>query len=103
MAASVLPWAIGTSCGIILGNILPSIIVSALSVALYGMFLAIIIPPSKKNHTILFIVLISFIASYLCTILPGIRSLSSGTRIILLTLIIASIASIIKPIKEEDV
>ena len=102
MAASVLPCAIGTSCRIILRNILPSIIVSALSVALYGMFLAIIIPPSKKNHTILFIVLVSFISSYLCTILPGIRSLSSGTRIILLTVIIASIASIVKPVKEED-
>lgn len=101
MSASILPWAIGTSCGIIMGNILPSSIVSALSVALYGMFLAIIIPPSRKNKTVLVLVMISFLSSYLCTILPVISSISSGTRIIILTVVISLIAAIIKPIKED--
>ena len=41
-------WSIGTSLGIIAGNFLPARVVSALSVALYGMFLAIIVPPAKK-------------------------------------------------------
>ena len=101
MSASILPWAIGTSCGIVMGNILPSSIVSALSVALYGMFLAIIIPPSRKNKTVLVLVMISFLSSYLCTILPVISSISSGTRIIILTVFISLIAAIIKPIKED--
>ncbi len=101
MSASILPWAIGTSCGIVMGNILPSSIVSALSVALYGMFLAIIIPPSRKNKTVLVLVMISFLSSYLCTILPVISSISSGTRIIILTVVISLIAAIIKPIKED--
>lgn len=102
MSASVLPWTIGTSLGIIMGNILPTAIVSALSVALYGMFLAIIIPPSRKNHVVLVLVLISFITSYLCTIIPFLSQISSGTRIILLTVIIASIVAIVKPIQEEE-
>jgi predicted branched-subunit amino acid permease len=101
MSASILPWAIGTSCGIVMGNILPSSIVSALSVALYGMFLAIIIPPSRKNKTVLVLVMISFLSSYLCTILPVISSISSGTRILILTVVISLIAAIIKPIKED--
>ncbi len=102
MSASILPWAIGTSCGIIMGNILPTAIVSALSVALYGMFLAIIIPPSRKNKTVLILVMISFLSSYLCTIIPMISSISSGTRIIILTVVISLLAAFIKPIKEES-
>ena len=100
MAASVLPWAIGTSCGIIMGNILPTALVSALSVALYGMFLAIIIPPTKKDKVVLILVILSFFTSYLCSILPILSSISSGTRIILLTIVIAGGAAILKPIKE---
>lgn len=101
MAASVLPWAIGTSCGIVMGNILPNALVSALSVALYGMFLAIIIPPAKKNKVVLVLVILSFLASYLCTILPILSSISSGTRIIILTMLIAGLAAFLKPIKED--
>lgn len=101
MAASVLPWAVGTSCGIVMGNILPSALVSALSVALYGMFLAIIIPPAKKNKVVLVLVILSFLASYVCTIIPILSSISSGTRIIILTILLAGSAAFLKPIKEE--
>ena len=63
IAASALPWCIGTSFGIMMGNVLPARIVSALSVALYGMFLAIIIPPSRKNRTVMAVVLTGFLSS----------------------------------------
>lgn len=102
MSVSVLPWAIGTSFGIVLGNILPNAIVSALSVALYGMFLAIIIPPCKKDRTITFLVILSFICSYFAELLPYISTLSSGTRLIILTITISVIASIIKPIRRKS-
>ena len=46
-------WAVGTALGIIMGNLLPARVVSALSVALYGMFLAIIIPPARENKVVL--------------------------------------------------
>lgn len=95
-------WCIGTSLGIIAGNFLPARIVSALSVALYGMFLAIIVPPAKKNIVILISVLISFAASFACSKLPLISQLSGGTRTIILTIVISSIVAIIKPIDDSE-
>ena len=76
-------WAAGTACGIIAGNLLPLRAVSALSVALYGMFLAIIIPPARKSKVVAALVAISFALSFVCTYLPGISALSDGTRTIL--------------------
>ena len=96
-------WSIGTSLGIIAGNFLPARVVSALSVALYGMFLAIIIPPARKNLVIAIAVAVSFLCSYLCGIIPYVKELSSGTRTIILTVVIASIVAIIKPVDEPAV
>ena len=95
-------WSLGTSCGIVAGNFLPARVVSALSVALYGMFLAIIIPPAKKNLVILVSVIISFAASYACTVIPMVKELSGGTRTIILTVIIASIVAVVKPIPDTE-
>jgi len=95
-------WSVGTALGIIAGNILPAGVVSALSVALFGMFLAVIIPPSKENKVVGMFVIISFAASWLAGILPVISSFSDGTRTIILTVIIASIAAYLFPVKEEE-
>lgn len=95
-------WSLGTSLGIIAGNMLPARVVSALSVALYGMFIAIIVPPAKKNITIAIAVLVSFAASYCSTILPVIKDISSGTRTIILTVVISAVVAIIKPVADED-
>ncbi|MCQ2592099.1 MAG: AzlC family ABC transporter permease [Treponema sp.] len=99
---SVPLWSIGTSLGIIAGNILPARVVSALSVALYGMFIAIIIPPAKKDLIITIAIVVSFISSYLCGIIPGIKTLSGGTRTIILTVVISAIIALIKPVKDEE-
>lgn len=99
---SVPLWSIGTSLGIIAGNILPVRIVSALSVALYGMFIAIIVPPAKKDMAVLCGIVVSFILSYLCGILPVVSSLSAGNRTIILTILISTALAIIKPVKEEE-
>ncbi len=95
-------WSIGTSLGIIAGNFLPARVVSALSVALYGMFLAIIVPPAKKNIVIMISVIVSFAASFACTKLPLVSQLSGGTRTIILTVVISSIVALIKPISDSD-
>lgn len=95
-------WAFGTMFGIIAGNVLPPRIVSALSVALYGMFIAIIIPPSKKNRIVAALVILSFAASELATVLPVLSTASDGTRTILLTLAISAAAALISPVKPED-
>ncbi len=102
IAVAVPLWSIGTSLGIIAGNFLPARVVSALSVALYGMFLAIIIPPCKKSLTIAVAVSISFATSYAASILPFSRGLSGGTRTIILTVVIAAICAIVKPLPAES-
>ena len=95
-------WAIGTALGIMAGNILPLRLVSALSVALYGMFLAIIIPPARKNRIVAALVLISFALSFACGYIPGIASLSDGTRTILLTVVISGAAAVLFPVKAQE-
>lgn len=94
-------WAIGTALGIIAGNALPLRVVSALSVALYGMFLAIIIPPARKNHIIAGLVALSFALSLACNYLPGISAMSDGTRTILLTVVISAAAAVLFPVKDQ--
>ena len=90
-------WAFGTLFGTLMGSI-----VSALSVGLYGMFLAIIIPPARKNKILAGVVLISMGASFAFTKLPVVHTLSTGTRTILLTILIAGGAAILFPINEEE-
>lgn len=95
-------WALGTCLGVLCGNLLPENVVSALSVGLYGMFLAIIIPPARKNKTIAGLVIISMLASFIFSKLPALSSVSSGMRIIILTVIISGIAAVLFPVKEEN-
>lgn len=100
--SSVPLWALGTSLGIIMGNLLPVRIVSALSVALYGMFIAIIIPPTKQNRVILFLVPICFALSLAFSLIPVINKISEGNRIIILTVAISAVAALLFPIKQEE-
>ncbi len=95
-------WCAGTVLGVVMGNILPVWVTNGLSVAMYGMFLAIIIPPSRKSRFILGLVTVSMAASGLFAVLPGIRRVSSGFRIIILTVLIAGAAAWLRPIEEED-
>ena len=94
-------WAFGTYFGCLMGNVLPVNIVNALSVSLYAMFLAIIVPPARKNKTLLVLIIISMLASYLFGILPIVSEISSGVRIILLTILLSGAAAILFPIKED--
>ena len=102
MLASMPFWAGGTALGIIAGNILPLRIVSALSVALYGMFLAVIIPPGRKDKVIAVLVVLSFTASYAACYLPGISGLSDGNRTILLTVLLSAAAAVLFPVKKQE-
>ncbi len=102
MSVSIPAWASGAALGVIMGNILPQSLVSALSVGLYGMFLAIVIPPARKNKIIASLVIISMALSFAFAKLPLISSLSSGIRVIILTVVIALTAAILFPVKEEE-
>ncbi len=96
-------WILGTVLGALIGNILPVSLSNALSVALYGMFLAVVVPASKKDKTIAAVVLASMAGSCAFTFLPVLSEIDSGTRIIILTLVIAAAAAVIKPVKQEEV
>lgn len=102
MTVSIPCWALGTGLGVLMGNILPQSLVSALSVGLYGMFLAIIIPPARKNKIIAGLVIISMSLSFAFAKLPFICNISSGMRIIILTVIISLAAAVLFPVKDEE-
>lgn len=95
-------WAIGTALGVMAGNMLPANIVSAFSVALYGMFLAVIIPQAKKDKVVAVLIVISFALSYLGTYIPFIKDMSDGTKTIIFTILISAGAAILFPRKPQE-
>ncbi|MBE6749534.1 MAG: AzlC family ABC transporter permease [Ruminococcaceae bacterium] len=102
MSVSIPGWALGAFLGVVMGNVMPPSIVSALSVGLYGMFLAIIIPKARENKVIAAIILISMSLSLALAKLPVISQVSSGIRVIILTVVISLAAAILFPVKEEE-
>ena len=101
MAVAIPGWLLGTALGAVAGNILPVRVLSALGVALYAMFCAIIVPPAKENKILAGIILFSMLSSLAFAVLPLLRDISSGTRVILLTVGIAALAAALFPRKED--
>lgn len=95
-------WVLGTALGGIMGQILPSFITSALSIALYAMFLATILPPARENKTLAILVALSMLLSFLFSKISFLSTISSGMKVIILTVILSSIFAIIRPIGEEN-
>ncbi len=95
-------WALGTMCGIVVGNILPEVVTTALSVAIYGMFLAVVIPPCRKNKAVTAVVLSSFVISGLSKVVPVISDMTESVRVIVLTLVISVAAALLFPVKDEE-
>lgn len=94
-------WVFGTFVGETLINFLPLSIQNAMGIALYGMFLAIIIPSSKKSMPILKVILISAIISCLFYYIPLFSVLSSGAKLILATILGAVYGAWKYPVNEE--
>lgn len=94
-------WTLGTYLGVLMGNLLPGSLVSALSVGLYGMFLAVIIPPARRSRVVGVLVAVSMALSLLADRLPLLGHISSGTKIILLTVMISTAAALLFPVKEQ--
>ena len=95
---STMFWASGCAAGIVAGGMLPVSVVSALSVALYGMFLAIVMPPSRRDGNVLLAVTASFLTSGLCAVAPLVREWSAGTRTIVLTIVLSTLVAWLRPI-----
>ena len=99
---STLFWATGCAVGILAGSLLPPAMVTALSMSLYGMFLAIIIPPAHQDRNVLYALAVSVVLSGLCAVMPISAEWSSGMRTVVLTIVISAIFAWFKPIKTDD-
>ena len=95
-------WASGTLLGAVAGSLLPEFIVNALGVALYAMFIAIIVPPATKEWGVFFAVVLSAGISCALYFGPVFSALSSGFAIIITALVVSLITALIFPIKTEE-
>lgn len=102
MTPSIPGWTIGTFLGVVSGQILPVRLVSALSLALYGMFLALVIPAARDNRVLAGLVPLSMAASFLFSAVPLLKTLSSGMRIIFLTIALSLGAALLFPVDEKE-
>ena len=95
---STLFWASGTAMGIMAGSLLPETMVTALSMSLYGMFLAIIMPMARADRDVMYAVMASFVLSGVSAVAPIVSEMNSGTRTIVLTIVISAVAAWLKPL-----
>ena len=102
MCMAIPGWTLGTLAGAVSGSLLPEFIISALSVAIYGMFLAVIIPPAKTNRAVLGVVIAAMAVSSLFAVVPILQSVSSGFVIIITTVLVAGAAAFLCPVKEKE-
>ncbi len=93
-------WTLGTAAGAFFGPLLPERALSALGVALYGMFLAIIIPPAKTDKILAGVIAVSMALSLLFFLIPALQNVSSGLRLIILTVVIAGAAAALFPVTD---
>ncbi len=97
MAISIPLWALGSATGCFSGGVLPPRLVSALSVALFGMFIAIIVPPVRNDRLIGGIIAVCFAASFALSKLSVFDMISGGTKTIILTIVISAAAALLFP------
>ena len=97
----IIGWTSGTACGAVAGSMLPAAINSALSVALYGMFLAVVIPAAKKTRPVLLMALLAAAISCILYYVPLFQGISAGMSIIICTVAASVVGAIVFPAQEE--
>ena len=98
----ILGWTGGTLLGALAGSLLPTSIRAALGVMLYGMFIAVVVPPAKKEKEVLAAVALALVCSCLFAWVPGLKDISAGISIVICTVVAAGICAVLFPIKEEE-
>lgn len=98
----VLGWSGGTLIGAVATSLLPTSVTDAMGIALYGMFIAIVVPPAREQKNVLFAVILAIAASYAFTYLPVLKSVSSGWSVIIITVAVSAVAAFLFPVKEEE-
>lgn len=98
----ILAWTCGGFFGAFASNALPTIVSSALGIAIYGMFMAIIIPAAREERPVTAVIIIAAILSSLMEWAPVLRDVSPGMAIIVCTVLAATAGAIIHPVEEEE-
>ena len=99
----ILGWTGGTLLGALAGTVLPDSIRAALGVMLYGMFIAIVVPPARRERPVLVAVLLALVLSCLFTWMPGLKEVSGGLSIVICTVAAAAVCAWLFPVEEEEV
>ena len=97
----ILGWGGGTFAGAVASGLLPKSVCSALSLALYGMFVAIVVPVAKKSKSVLFVVCVAALFSILLYYVPIFHFISTGISIVICTVAAAAIGAIVAPVKKK--
>ena len=100
IAISFLGWSSGTIFGAVAGELLPASVTNAMGIVLYGMFLAIIIPPARKQRSVLFVVIISAGLSIIFKYL--LPMLSSGFAIIISAVVGSALGALFFPVEDKE-
>lgn len=95
-------WTAGTLIGAVATTLLPEILTDAMGIMLYGMFIAIIVPPAKEHKNVLIAVVLAIVASYAFSYLPVLSQISGGWSVIMITMGVSALAAWLFPIKEEE-
>jgi len=95
----VLGWTAGTTVGAVASHYMPQILTNSMGIALYGMFIAIIIPPARENIKVTFAIILSIILSVSFNYIPVLHQLSGGWSIIIITIFVSAISATLFPIK----
>ena len=98
----IIGWTSGTLCGAVAGNILPSVVVSALGIAIYAMFIAVVIPKACIDRKVALCALLSVGLSCLFYFLPYLKSIPSGFVIIICAVAASAVFALLMPVDEED-
>ena len=98
----ILGWTAGTLCGALAGSVLPLAVRTALGVMLYGMFVAIVVPPARQERPVLVTVVLALVLSCLFTWVPGLKDVSAGISIVICTVAAAAVCAWLFPIPEEE-
>jgi predicted branched-subunit amino acid permease len=95
-------WSSGTLIGALLGNVLPHSLMSALGLAIYGMFVAIVVPDMKKGRSVTIVVLIAFALSCLFRYAPVLKNISAGLSISICAISAALAGAILFPVSDSN-
>ena len=95
-------WSLGTLLGAAAGTLLPAFVRTALGIAIYGMFLAIILPPARKQLSVRAVVAIAVALSLCFRYIPGLNRISSGFAIIICAVSAAAAGAALFPLKDGE-